>query len=127
MRQFLTKAIAHGVAPPAAINNGAIFAAPVTDQMIDAFKEHLLGYLCAMQAANPPVRLAATLGVSCNTNQSCRLCADMGTMQFVDPWFVGVLAQPPALATPLATVHHPRPRSITGEVQDITFHGPMWG
>ena len=47
VRQFLTKAIAHGVAPPAAINKGASFAAPVTDQMIDVFKENLLDYLCA--------------------------------------------------------------------------------
>jgi hypothetical protein len=132
LEEFHNKAVAYAlqpgaVLPPPQINGGVnlVEARRNCATSIQQLKVWILEYLRAQQSNNPPVIVGETACLACSQNQFGHAIAHVATLLH-EPWFVAVLALGQPLAQPLGSLWHPRPRVVSGLLDQLHIPGVLW-
>ena len=131
LEEFWNKAVAYGASaapvtnPPNEINNGIHLAGPATGANIRDLQIWILNFFRAQLHPNAPSVFGGTAGLACSLNQFGLVIGRLSLFKD-EPWVAAVLAHGGALANPLGTLWHPRPRVTSGICDQITGAAPLW-
>lgn len=133
LEEFWHNAVAYGataaaVAPPNQINGGVQLVGPATGAGIRDLQVGIFNFLRAQldpTMINVPAVFGETAGIACSINQFANVNVQLALLQH-NPWVAAVLVHGGALAHPLGTIWHPRPRVASGICDQIIGLAPLW-